>query len=85
MLTTMSTAVKVPSSSVVNVLENQVSVALKKNPHLQSRNLRFETSDGRVTLHGQVSTWYQKQMAQEALLRLDGVDHVDNHLQVCWS
>jgi len=47
--------------------------------------LRFETSEGKVTLHGQVSSWYQKQMAQETLLRLDGVDGVENRLEVCWA
>jgi len=53
--------------------------------YLQSRNLRFEMSAGRVTLHGQVASWYQKQMAQESLLRLDGIDRVENQLEVCWS
>jgi osmotically-inducible protein OsmY len=65
--------------------EEKVSSALRQNPHLQTRNLRFETSEGRVTLRGQVNSWYQKQMAQETLLRLDGIDRVENHLEVCWS
>lgn len=65
--------------------EEKVSSALRQNPHLQTRNLRFEASEGRVTLRGQVNSWYQKQMAQESLLRLDGIDRVENHLEVCWS
>jgi osmotically-inducible protein OsmY len=81
----MPNSITLPASPSVEMLQNKVSVALKKNPHLQSRNLRFETCDGKVSLHGQVSSWYQKQMAQEALLRLDGVDQVDNHLEVCWT
>lgn len=64
-------------------LDEQVSTALRQNPYLQARSLRFETSAGRVTLRGQVTSWYQKQMAQEMLLRLDGVDRVENHLEVC--
>lgn len=65
------------------LLDEQVSTALRQNPHLKARNLRFETTARRVTLRGQVTSWYQKQMAQETLLRLDGVDRVENHLEVC--
>jgi osmotically-inducible protein OsmY len=67
------------------ILSDKVSSTLRQNPYLQSRNLRFEMSEGRVTLHGQVSSWYQKQMAQESLLRLDGIDRVENQLEVCWA
>ena len=66
-----------------NVVDEQVSMALRQNPHLQGRNLRFETNERRVTLRGQVNSWYQKQMAQETLLRLDCIDLVENHLEVC--
>ena len=62
------------------LLDEQVSTALRENPHL--RNLRIETSEGRVTLRGQVRSWYQKQMAQETLLRLEGIDLVENQLEV---
>jgi len=51
---------------------------------LKRRNLRFETQEGRVVLRGTVSSYYQKQMAQEALRRLKGVDHIENHLEVNW-
>jgi osmotically-inducible protein OsmY len=64
--------------------EERVSTALRQNPHLHTRNLRFEASEGRVTLKGQVSSWYQKQMAQETLFRLDGIDRVENQLEVNW-
>ncbi|HZZ29180.1 MAG TPA: BON domain-containing protein [Pirellulales bacterium] len=64
--------------------EERVSNALRQNPHLHTRNLRFEASEGRVTLKGQVSSWYQKQMAQETLFRLDGIDRVENQLEVNW-
>ena len=67
-----------------SLLGEKVTHALRKNPYLQARNLRIEASDGRVTLRGKVTSWYQKQMAQETLLRLDGVDRVENHLEVNW-
>jgi hypothetical protein len=80
----MSTAL-LSREQTLPALHEKVSSALNQNPYVPSRNLRFETSEGRVTLHGQVSSWYQKQMAQETLLRLDGVDGVENRLEVCWS
>jgi osmotically-inducible protein OsmY len=80
----MSTATTLQNEPPSIMLDEKISTALRTNPYIPSRNLRFETSEGKVTLHGQVSSWYQKQMAQEMLLRLDGVDGVENRLEVCW-
>jgi hypothetical protein len=66
-------------------LEDRVLTALEGNPYLGRRNLRFETSDGRVTLRGVVDTYFQKQMAQEAIRHVDGVDEIANELEVCWA
>jgi len=65
-------------------LDDRVLTALERNPYLVRRNLRFETSAGRVTLRGVVNTYFQKQMAQESLRHVDGVDEIDNELEVCW-
>jgi osmotically-inducible protein OsmY len=67
------------------LLNERVSTALKDNPYVPSRHLRFEASEGRVRLHGRVSSWYQKQMAQELLMRMEGIEQVENHLEVCWA
>jgi osmotically-inducible protein OsmY len=72
-------------STVETTLDALISSAIERNPHLKRRNLRFETSEGRVVLRGTVSSYYQKQMAQEALRRLQGVDHIENHLEVNWT
>jgi osmotically-inducible protein OsmY len=58
---------------------------LEQNPHLLGRNLRFEASDGRVTLKGIVRSYYQKQMAQESLRDVAGVDAIENQLEVSWT
>ena len=66
-------------------LAARVSTALKDSPHVPRRQLRFEThEEGRVVLRGQVGTYFQKQMAQEVLRNVDGVDCIDNELEVCW-
>jgi len=67
-----------------NCLDLLISSAIEKSPHLKLRNLRFETHEGRVVLRGVVSSYYQKQMAQEAVRRLQGVEGIENHLEVDW-
>ena len=39
---------------------------------------------GIVVLHGRVKSFFQKQMAQESLKRLDGVEKIVNELEVDW-
>jgi osmotically-inducible protein OsmY len=67
-----------------NVLDILISSTIQKNPYLKSRNLRFETREGHVVVRGTVHSYYHKQMAQEALRRLEGVSQVENHLEVNW-
>lgn len=66
-------------------LESRVHDALQQNPYLVNRKLRFEAQQGRVVLRGTVASYYQKQMAQEALRRLEGVEHIENQLEVAWT
>jgi osmotically-inducible protein OsmY len=66
-------------------LDEQVQSALIRQTGVPQKNLRFEASEGRVTLHGTVHSYYQKQMAQEALRRLEGVQTIDNKIEVSWT
>jgi osmotically-inducible protein OsmY len=38
-----------------------------------------------VVLKGSVQSFYQKQMAQESIRRIDGVERIDNLLEVNWA
>ena len=70
---------------MINIpLEDRVHGALQRNPHVAGRNLRFEAEEGRITLRGVVQSYYQKQMAQEAIRRVDGVCEIANDLEVAW-
>jgi len=55
---------------------------IQANPHFAGRNVTVENADGRVVLTGSVGSYFQKQMAQEALRRVDGVHDIDNRLEV---
>ncbi|MGQ9575211.1 MAG: BON domain-containing protein [Thermoguttaceae bacterium] len=63
-------------------LDDKVLTALERNPYFSHRDLRFETDQGRVVLRGVVRSYFQKQMAQEAVRRVDGVEEVFNELVV---
>lgn len=66
-------------------LVEKVSSVLQDNPHVPHRNLRFEASQGQVVLRGVVRSYYQKQMAQEAVGNVEGVEGVENQLEVDWA
>jgi len=66
-------------------LLDQVQGALSSSPHVPSHQVHVETTDGHVRIEGTVGSFFQKQMAQEVVLRLDGVEQIENQLQVSWT
>lgn len=65
-------------------LRKRVDSAIKGNPHLTRHRVFCQEESGIVVLHGRVGSFFQKQMAQETLKRLAGVEKVINELQVDW-
>lgn len=68
-----------------DALSEMVDSALETCPYFLRKEMDFETAEGRVVLRGEVQSYYQKQMAQEAVRRVDGVERIDNHLTVNWT
>jgi osmotically-inducible protein OsmY len=68
-----------------NLLHERVQTALQHNPHFHGRQVHFRTEEGRVVLSGEVRSFYHKQMAQEVLRRVEGIEEIENQLQVNWS
>ncbi|MEM9656830.1 MAG: BON domain-containing protein [Planctomycetota bacterium] len=62
----------------------QVHGALSTSPYVTPGEFSVEASDGIVRLEGAVGSFFQKQMAQELIRRLDGVERIENRLQVNW-
>ncbi|MFP4171745.1 MAG: BON domain-containing protein [Candidatus Hydrogenedentota bacterium] len=52
------------------------------NPHLNPFSLDIEVSDGEATLHGTVDEDITRDLAEEIALSVDGVDSVDNNIDV---
>ncbi|MGD9722795.1 MAG: BON domain-containing protein [Pirellulales bacterium] len=65
-------------------LDSLISTTIAAHPHLKRRRLRIETQKGHVVLRGTVTSYYHKQLATEAVRRLDGVRSIENHLEVDW-
>lgn len=69
---------------VDSVLMGRAQSALDNNPHLPRRQVRLEASDGRLIIRGAVRSFFQKQMAQEALRTFEDTHEIDNQLEVHW-
>lgn len=72
-------------SSTTQLLSEQIQNVVIHNPHLSNRRMRIKTESGRVTLQGCVRSFFEKQMAQEALRQIEGVEIIENQLEVTWS
>lgn len=69
-------------SSKFICLEDHVQNVIDHNPYLSRRKLQCEAADGHVVLRGQVQSYYQKQMAQESLKKIEGILSINNCLEV---
>lgn len=66
-------------------LVDRAQSALDSNPHVPARRVQLEANEGRLILKGAVRTFFQKQMAQEALRLIEGTHEIDNQLEVHWA
>ena len=80
----MPASAQLPGDRVDQALADRVDQAIQTNPYVNGRLLRFETDGSRVVLQGSVKSFFQKQMAQEVVRRVEGVEEIDNCLEVMW-
>jgi osmotically-inducible protein OsmY len=72
-------------SDAAKPLADRIDSAIHCSPYLVGHTVRIEMRPGRVVLRGVVPSYYQKQIAQEVVRMVEGVERVDNQLQVDWS
>ena len=72
-------------STTLPLLAQQIHHAVIHNPHLNHRKMHIKTKQGRVVIEGTVESFFEKQMAQEALRNIEGVETIENQLTVTWS
>lgn len=63
-------------------LWERVDRALKNSGYMPLKHVEVRARDGRVLLHGEVPSFYLKQVAQATALAVDGVDDLENDLLV---
>lgn len=63
----------------------QASDIIRNHPQLQRHQLKLVSCQGRLSLHGQVCSYFEKQIAQEALRQFDHQADIENDIQVAWS
>jgi osmotically-inducible protein OsmY len=73
------------ASPTIAPLFDRIHNALSTSPHVPNRQVRVEAAEGHVVLKGNVTSFFEKQMAQEAIRRVDGVRLIDNLLEVTWA
>ncbi len=66
-------------------LASAVETELRGSQYLALRHLTCEVHDGTVALYGRVPSYYLKQVAQTNVGQIQGIQHVDNHIQVAVS
>jgi len=63
----------------------ELTRVIELHPHLKQARVQVQNRQGKVVLTGTVASYYDKQIAQESLRGLPGIDTVDNLLNVQWS
>jgi osmotically-inducible protein OsmY len=60
----------------------EATTRLAENPHLSTARIQCSLRLGTLVLEGHAASYYEKQMAQETVKRLDGVAQVVNQIEV---
>jgi osmotically-inducible protein OsmY len=63
-------------------LADAIQIALLHTGHFELRSIDVWVENRHVRLDGCVATFYAKQLAQNAALSVDGVDHVNNSVMI---
>lgn len=63
-------------------IQKAVARRLRASPYPAVKRVQCDFDRGRLTLRGQVRTFYEKQIAQEAIAGLEGIDQVVNGVKV---
>ena len=70
------------SAELFTGVADHARVQLLRNPYLALRNVHCDFSEGVLTLHGCLPSYHLKQVAQTAVVALEGVRQVVNKIEV---
>jgi osmotically-inducible protein OsmY len=70
---------------VDDALARNIKFALDRDPVLESYKIIVETDNGKVSLHGEVFSWHEKQLAVDVVKQVKGVTAVKNNLSFIYT
>jgi len=62
--------------------EEVIQAKLAQSPYFRNRRFDVEFQDGEVTLRGEVQSYYEKQVIQESVRNVTGVQQIQNLVEV---
>ena len=62
--------------------EEVIQAKLAKSPYFRNRNFDVQFNEGEVTLRGEVYSYYEKQVIQESIRHVTGVQRIQNLVDV---
>lgn len=75
---------EVSAADLARQVTTRAKARLQQRAQLRNQRIWCDFECGRLYLRGQVPTYYLKQLAQEAVVDLDGVLHIINEIEVIW-
>jgi osmotically-inducible protein OsmY len=78
----VSTAAVVELGQKNQVILYAVEDSLRRSSYLELRRVICSLEEGVLTLNGRVSSYYLRQVAQAIVLGLEGIEAIDNRLEV---
>jgi osmotically-inducible protein OsmY len=63
-------------------VKNRIESAFKRSAELDARRVGVDVHDGKITLHGNVHSWAEKEAADQAAWAAPGVSEVENRILV---
>ena len=70
-----------PRASATDV-KARIEAAFRRSAELDAQKVRVETHDGKVTLHGELHSWAERQEAERTAWAAPGVSQVENLIAI---
>jgi len=64
------------------IVQKAIEEALKRDAEVDAKNIKVETSGGKVILRGTVRSWFERQEAERVAWEAPGVSKVENQISI---